>query len=453
MHVHILGICGTFMAGLALVARELGHRVTGSDQHGYPPMSTLLEDQGIAIMEGDDPRHLDPRPDLVVIGNALSRGHPLVEQVLNEGLSYTSGPQWLAEHVLHQRRVLAVSGTHGKTTTSSMLTWILEANGHAPGFLIGGQPGNFAISARLGQAPFFVIEADEYDTAFFDKRSKFIHYRPQVLVINGIEYDHADIFPDLKAIETQFHHLVRTVPSNGVIIHRQNDATVDRVLTMGCWTPRQDFGCRPGTWQYRSNRAGFDNFEILHHGQTVASVRWSLYGEHNACNATAAIAAASAVGLSPSEAAAALSEFSAPRRRLQHLGQIHGVTVIDDFAHHPTAIRVTLEAIRAKVTNDRITAVLEPRSNSMRMGVNAADLPSALAAADRVFILKRPDLNWEPDRVFAESGGRVHMYPDVDSIVAQLTTTAINGEHIVIMSNGAFDDIQTKLVQSLRQRA
>jgi UDP-N-acetylmuramate: L-alanyl-gamma-D-glutamyl-meso-diaminopimelate ligase len=453
MHVHILGICGTFMAGLALIARELGHRVTGSDQHCYPPMSTLLEEQEITIMEGNDPRHLNPRPDLVVVGNALSRGQPLVEQVLNEGLSYTSGPQWLAEHVLQQRSVLAVAGTHGKTTTSSMLAWILETHDRRPGFLIGGKPGNFTVSARLGKDPLFVIEADEYDTAFFDKRSKFVHYRPKVLIINGIEYDHADIFPDLAAIEIQFHHLIRTVPGNGMIIHRCSDATVERVLKRGCWTPCQDFGSSGGTWRYQSAENGFERFDILQHGQPVAHIRWSLYGEHNACNATAAVAAAAAVGVPPNEAGAALSDFAAPRRRLQQLGQINGITVIDDFAHHPTAIRVTLEAIRAKAPKQRITAVLEPRSNTMRTGANAAALPNALAVADRVFILRRPDLNWEPDRLFADCGDRVHLCSTVDRIVTDLVSTAVDGEHIVFMSNGAFDNIQTKFLQLLSKRA
>lgn len=368
MHIHVLGICGTFMGSLAVLAKELGHRVTGSDANVYPPMSTQLQAQGIELMQGYDPAHLEPAPDLVVIGNALSRGNPAVEHVLNKGLPYVSGPQWLADHVLQGRWVLAVAGTHGKTTTTSMLAWVLEHAGMSPGFLIGGVPQNFGVSARLGGTPFFVVEADEYDSAFFDKRSKFVHYRPRTAILNNLEFDHADIFPDLAAIERQFHHLVRTVPGEGLIIRPSAEKALERVLGMGCWTPVQTTG-EGGQWQARLLAEDGSRFEVLFDGIVQGEVDWPLTGLHNVANALASLAAARHVGVMPSQGAAALSEFRNVKRRMEKVAEVRGVTLYDDFAHHPTAIATTLDGLRKQVGADtQVIAIVEPRSNSMKLG-------------------------------------------------------------------------------------
>ncbi len=451
MRLHILGICGTFMAGIALLARELGHTVSGSDAHAYPPMSTLLQQHGISVQDGYRAEYLRPAPDVVVIGNALSRGNPAVEYVLNEGLRYTSGPQWLAEHVLGQRWVIAVAGTHGKTTTSGMLAWLLESAGMAPGFLIGGVPQNFGVSARVGDTPFFVVEADEYDTAFFDKRSKFVHYRPRTVVLNNLEFDHADIFPDLDAIKRQFHQLVRTVPATGLIIEPDDDAEIANVLEMGCWTPRQSFGLTPGAqWQAHLCRSDGSEFDVHVGGEHVGTVSWDLVGEHNVRNGLAALAAARHVGVAPSIAIEALPKFRNVRRRLEVRGRVGGITVYDDFAHHPTAIATTLAGLRAKVGEQRIWAVLEPRSNTMRLGIHREALAPALQSADRIALFEPPQLSWSLDVVAAQLGSRAQVYPSVDDIVRSIVSEASAGDHVVIMSNGAFDSIHEKLLRGLR---
>lgn len=453
MHIHILGIGGTFMAGVALLARDLGHRVTGSDQKVYPPMSTQLEAQGIVLHEGYDPAQLDaygPRgPDLVVIGNAFSRGNTLVEAVLARDISYTSGAQWVAENVLHGRHVLAVAGTHGKTTTSSLLAWILEHAGLAPGFLIGGVPENFGVSARPGASPFFVIEADEYDTAFFDKRSKFVHYRPRTAVLNNLEFDHADIFPDLEAIQRQFHHLVRTVPRNGKLIVNGNDKPLAEVLEMGCWTPVQYFGGKSG-WSAQSLVPDASRFRLVLDGAVQGDVAWDLLGAHNMTNALAAIAAAHAVGVEPARAIEALAGFRSIKRRLEVRGSVRGVTVYDDFAHHPTAIATTLEAMRARVGDARIVAVLELRSNTMRMGVHRDTLAASLSLADQVLLLKPTGLNWNLERVTAVLGGRGRVLPSVEAILDTLAPELQPTDHVLIMSNGGFDNIHARLLARLQ---
>lgn len=456
MHIHILGICGTFMGGIALLARERGFSVSGSDQNVYPPMSTQLEAAGISLIEGFDPAQLDPAPDLVpdliVIGNALSRGNPTVEAVLDRGLAYTSGPAFLADHLLQDRWVLAVAGTHGKTTTSSMLAWILEYAGLAPGFLIGGVPRNFGVSARAGKAPFFVVEADEYDSAFFDKRSKFVHYRPRTLVLNNLEYDHADIFPNIEAIERQFHHLVRTVPGNGLIIAPQAEPHLQRVLEMGCWTPVESLGDQDQGdrgWQARLIEADGSHFEVSFNGETQGTVQWSQLGEHNVDNALAAIAAARHAGVPSHHAIDALAEFESPKRRMEVRGVIDGITVYDDFAHHPTAIHTTLAGLRAKVGNARIIAVLEPRSNTMRLGVHNDTLGPSLAAADEVMLYTGDDLSWNPDSVMKQLAGKAGSYTKIGAMVDHLTKTASSGDHILIMSNGGFGGLHDKLLQSL----
>jgi len=448
MHIHILGICGTFMGGIALLAREMGHEVSGSDANVYPPMSTQLQEQGIRLMEGYDPAHLDPEPDMVVIGNALSRGNPMVEYVLNRGLPYTSGPQWLSEHILQGRWVLGVAGTHGKTTTSSMLAWILEYAKLRPGFLIGGIPQNFGLSARAGDAPFFVVEADEYDTAFFDKRSKFVHYRPRTLVINNLEFDHADIFPDLAAIQRQFHHLVRTVPGEGLILHPHDEPKVDEVLAMGCWTPTESFDHGAGYWQARLIEADGSRFEVLLDDEVQGEVAWSLIGDHNVNNALAAIAAARHAGVPVKHAIAGLSEFVNVKRRMEVRGEVGGVTVYDDFAHHPTAITTTLAGLRKQVGEARILALLEPRSNTMRMGVHKEQLAASLAEADVVFFFQPPDLGWDLGTVAAQAGAEV--FDDIDALVAEVCGQARPGDHILVMSNGAFGGIHQKLLDRLK---
>jgi UDP-N-acetylmuramate: L-alanyl-gamma-D-glutamyl-meso-diaminopimelate ligase len=447
MHIHILGICGTFMGGIALLARERGYTVSGADQNVYPPMSTQLAQAGIELTEGFDPAQLTPAPDLVVIGNALSRGNAAVEAVLNRGLPYTSGPAFLAEHLLQDRWVLAVAGTHGKTTTASMLAWILEDAGLAPGFLIGGVPRNFGLSARSGQAPFFVVEADEYDTAFFDKRSKFIHYRPRTAVLNNLEYDHADIFPNVEAIERQFHHLVRTVPGNGLIIAPQDDPHLRNVLAMGCWTPVEAIG--ENGWSARLRAPDGSAFEVFFQGQRQGEVQWELLGNHSVSNALAAIAAARHAGVPAAQSCAALARFQSPKRRLEVRGVIGGITVYDDFAHHPTAIHTTLAGLRAKVQDARIIAVLEPRSNTMRLGVHQDTLAPSLAAADAVALYAGGDLSWNPQAIVAQLPGKGRLFTDLDDLVRHLCETARRGDHILIMSNGGFGGIHEKLLKSL----
>lgn len=455
MHVHILGICGTFMGGLALLAREMGHRVTGSDANVYPPMSTQLEQQGIGLIQGFDPAQLDDTPDLVVIGNAMSRGNPCVEAVLNRGLPYTSGPQFLADHILPGKWVLAVSGTHGKTSTASMLAWILEDCGYQPGFLIGGVPQNFGVSARLGQTDFFVVEADEYDSAFFDKRSKFVHYHPRTLVINNLEFDHADIFDDLRAIERQFHHLVRTVPGQGKIIWPSHSEAVQRVMAMGCWSEQETLNAdRDGSgWSLQALAEDGHHFAISLDGQLQGEMSWELIGRHNMENALMAVAAARHVGVSPHAAMAALEQFMPPKRRLEQLGCIDGVTLYDDFAHHPTAIATTLQALRAKVGDAPITVVLEPRSNTMKRGVYKDSLAGAMALADRALLFQGEAVQWDLHSVMAGAPLPVQVFDAIEPLVTELADTAVAGEHIVVMSNGGFGGIHGKILAALKDRA
>ncbi len=437
------------MGGLALIARELGYQVSGSDANVYPPMSTQLEQQGIQLMHGYKAENLNPKPDLVIIGNALSRGNVEVEAVLNSGLHYISGAQWLAEHVLQDKWVLAVSGTHGKTTTTSMLSWILEYQGFKPGFLVGGIPLNFGISARLGESDFFVIEADEYDCAFFDKRSKFVHYRPRTLVMNNLEYDHADIFPDLEAIKRQFHHLVRTVPSEGLIIAPQHENNLDDVLKMGCWTPVvRTVINESGTWAAQLTQPDGSVFEVLHHGQSQGQVVWSLTGEHNVYNALSAIAAAHHVGVLPNAAIETLSKFQNVKRRMEVIAKINGVTLYDDFAHHPTAIKTTLDGLRKQVQQQQIVAIVEPRSNTMRMGIHTESLALSLTTADVAIIYQPAELNWDLSALKAYNPA-IEIYASLDEIIARLTGLAQANSHFVLMSNGSFGGIYQKLQQAL----
>ncbi len=452
-HLHILGICGTFMGGIALLARALGYRVTGSDANVYPPMSTQLEAAGIELMEGYRPEHLQPAPDWVVVGNALSRGNPAVESLLNRGLAYTSGPQWLAEHVLRDRWVLAVSGTHGKTTTASLLAWLLEDAGMSPGFLIGGVPGNFGVSARLGDSDFFVVEADEYDTAFFDKRSKFLHYRPRTLVINNLEFDHADIFPDLAAIQRQFHHLLRCVPGEGLVLHRQGVPAIQAVLDMGCWTPTESFGIgAAASWRAELQREDGSAFRVHAPGSDAPlAVEWPLLGLHNVENALAALGAARHVGVPPRQAAGSLAGFRGVRRRLELLGEIAGVRVYDDFAHHPTAIATTLQGLRAGGGEGRLVALIEPRSNTMRMGEHRAALAEACRDADQVYWYQPPGMTWSLDAVLAGSPVPASLSEDIDALARQVAAAARSGDRIVIMSNGSFGGIHHRLLEELEK--
>ena len=448
MHIHILGICGTFMGGLAAIAREAGHRVTGCDANVYPPMSDQLRALGIELVEGWSPEQMKLAPDLYVIGNVVTRGNPLMEALLNAGVPYTSGPQWLAENVLAGRHVLAVAGTHGKTTTTSMLAWILECAGLQPGFLVGGVPLNFGISARLGQGKAFVIEADEYDTAFFDKRSKFVHYRPRTAILNNLEYDHADIFADLAAIETQFHHLVRTVPASGRLMVNARDEALARVLARGCWSELQRFGTRkeePGALRARGEPHAFD---VLRGSMKIARVDWAQLGEHNQLNALAAIGAAEHLGVAPENAAAALGSFTNVRRRLELRGEAGGVKVYDDFAHHPTAMRTTINGLRRKVGAQRILAVFEPRTNTMKKGEMKAQLPWALEEADRAFCLQG-DYGWDAAQALAPLGTQAVVADSVDKLVAALLQTARPGDHVLVMSNGSFGGIHDKLIAAL----
>ncbi|TAM10578.1 MAG: UDP-N-acetylmuramate:L-alanyl-gamma-D-glutamyl-meso-diaminopimelate ligase [Nevskiaceae bacterium] len=449
MHVHILGICGTFMAGIAAIAREAGHTVTGSDAHAWPPMSTQLERLGITIHRGYDGAVLHPAPDLVVVGNVMKRGDAVVEYLLDAGLPFVSGPQWLEDHVLPGRHVLAVAGTHGKTTTASLLAWLLDHAGLEPGFLIGGVAPDFGVSARLGKGSCFVIEADEYDTAFFDKRSKFVHYHPRTLVLNNLEYDHADIFPDVAAIERQFHHLVRTVPGSGRLIVNAEAANLQTVLDMGCWTPVERFAAGAGRTAADWGAAPAEHgFELLRGGKPVAHADMTLVGDHNRANALAAVAAATHVGVSVDAALAGLASFSGVKRRLEARGTVRGVTVYDDFAHHPTAIAATLEALRERHPK-RILAVLEPRSNTMRMGTLAARLGHSLDDAEEVFVYARQDLDWDAHATLAPLGGRAQVHDTLDALVAAVVAEARTGDAVLCMSNGDFGDVHEKLLAAL----
>jgi len=448
MHVHILGICGTFMGGLALLARAAGHTVSGQDAGVYPPMSDQLAAAGIALTEGYAPEDIPQAADQVVIGNALSRGNPAVEHVLNRNIPYTSGAQWLAEHVLHERWVLAVAGTHGKTSTASMLAWILDYAGLAPGFLIGGVPQNFGVSARLGATPFFVVEADEYDTAFFDKRSKFVHYRSRTLALTNLEYDHADIFPDLAAIERQFHHLLRTVPAQGLIVLPRRDPALARAVAQGCWTPREYINADEG-WSASMQAADGSRFTVGWQGRVQGEVRWSLLGDHNVANALAAIAAARHAGVPAAHACAALGEFKNVRRRLELRGEVKGVCVYDDFAHHPTAIASTLAGLRRHVGDARILAVLEPRSNTMRLGVHQDTLAGSLKDADRAWFYQPENLDWDLRQVAAALDGRGAVCATVEALIDALCAEARAGDHVLIMSNGGFGGIHERLLRAL----
>lgn len=451
MRIHILGICGTFMAGIALIARSLGHNVTGSDQNVYPPMSTLLAKEDISIIEGYDPKQLNPAPDLVIIGNAMSRGNPCVEYILDNNIPYISAPQWLHDTVLKDRWVIAVAGTHGKTTTAGMVNWILEQNGYKQGFMIGGVPGNFEVSARLGDSPFFVIEADEYDCAFFDKRSKFMHYCPKTLVLNNLEYDHADIFDDLSSIQKQFHHLVRLVPSKGLIISPQDDVNIKQVLAKGCWSEQIQTESLEG-WSTKKITNDASQFAVLLNNKMIGEVKYQLVGEHNMHNALMAIAAVYNVGVSPKDACQALSTFINAKRRLELYGQVGNIQIYDDFAHHPTAILATLEALRSKVgANRRILTVLEPRSNTMKLGVSKDEIAPALGRADEVFIFQPEHLPWLVSDIVEACVQPAHWSGDLDLLVEMLAKTAKPNDVILIMSNGGFGGIHQKIIDRLNK--
>jgi len=446
MHIHILGICGTFMGGVAQLARAAGHRVTGCDAGVYPPMSTQLEASGIELIEGYGPEQVGLAPDVFVVGNAISRGNPLLEEILDRGLPYVSGPQWLAEHVLRDRWVLAVAGTHGKTTTSSMLAWILDDAGMAPGFLIGGVPLNFGVSARLGETPFFVIEADEYDTAFCDKRSKFVHYRPRTAVLNNLEFDHADIFTDLAAIETQFHHLVRILPRSGLVVANAAEESIARVLARGTWTPVERFNAEEA-WRADGDDAS-GRLTVFRGDEKIGETHWSLTGAHNRANAMAALLAARHVGVAPDKGLDALSRFANVRRRMEVRGIAGGVTVYDDFAHHPTAIATTVAGLRRKVGASRILAVLEPRSNTMKLGVMKDQLPASLVDADAVFCYGA-NLGWDAAATLAPMGSKACVEDDLARLVERVCLAARPGDHVLVMSNGGFGGIHEKLLQAL----
>jgi len=462
MHIHILGICGTFMGGIAVLAKQAGHRVTGCDANVYPPMSTQLEAQGIGLIEGFSPEQTKLNPDIYVIGNVVSRGNPLMEEILNLGLPYISGPQWLAENVLQGKWVLAVAGTHGKTTTSSMLAWVLEYAGLAPGFLIGGVPENFGVSARLPQAPkqdsksvspFFVIEADEYDTAFFDKRSKFVHYRPRTAVLNNLEFDHADIFDDLAAIEKQFHHLVRTVPQQGLVVSNKQES-LQRVINKGCWSNLEYFGkdelkANDG-WKIQNVDAQ-GRFDVVFKGERQGNLSWDILGEHNRMNALAVIAAARHVGVAPCIAIEALSEFKNVKRRMEIKGVVNGITVYDDFAHHPTAIETTVAGLRSKVGKARILAVLEPRSNTMKLGVMKSALPASLEEADLVFCYGE-NLGWNAAEALSTIKDKASAYEDLNAMVVAITKAAKPGDYVLVMSNGGFGGVHQKILEALQAK-
>ncbi|MFO6423966.1 UDP-N-acetylmuramate:L-alanyl-gamma-D-glutamyl-meso-diaminopimelate ligase [Motilimonas sp. KMU-193] len=446
MHIHILGICGTFMGGLAILAKQLGHRVTGSDANVYPPMSTQLEEQGIELIQGYDPAQLEPAPDLIVVGNAMSRGNPCVEAMLNRNLPYISGPQWLHDFVLQDKWVLAASGTHGKTSTSSMLAWVLEHAGMSPGFLIGGVPESFGVSARLGGTPFFVIEADEYDSAFFDKRSKFVHYKPRTLIINNLEFDHADIFTDLAAIQKQFHHLVRLVPQQGQIIYPAQTASIEQVLAMGCWSEQQTLN---DDWSATAIEADGSVFDVYYQQKLQGRVSWSLLGEHNMANALATIAAAKHVGVLAEHSIEALASFKNAKRRMELKGTVNQIALYDDFAHHPTAIQTTLAGLRAKVGNGRILAVLEPRSNTMKMGTHQDQLVTSLQAADFIYCLEPEGLTWSLPACFSNSDTPAIIESDLNRLIDHIISRAQSGDSILVMSNGGFGGIHQKLLARL----
>lgn len=448
MRIHILGICGTFMGGIASLAVAKGYRVTGSDQNVYPPMSTQLEKLGISLQEGYHPDHFHPAPDMVVIGNALSRGNPAVEYVLNEGLPYQSGPQWLAENLLKDRWVIAVAGTHGKTTTTSMIAWILSYAGFNPGFLVGGIPANFGISAQWGQDPFFVVEADEYDSAFFDKRSKFVHYRPRTCVLNNLEFDHADIFKDLDEIKKQFHHLVRTVPAKGALIVPTEDSALQEVLSLGNWSEMITFG-RAGEWQAIIQVADGSHFEVSHHGKIVGEIKWSLIGMHNVYNALAATAAAVHAGITPQAAFEALNKFESVKRRMEVKGRINGITIYDDFAHHPTAISMTIAGLKAKIGKQRLIAVLDIRSNTMCMGTHQQELAESLKEAQVVFAYQSAKVSWPVSQVFSVMGERAKVFQNTQDLIDALAPMLRPEDHVLIMSNGGFDNLHQRLLQTL----
>lgn len=452
MHIHILGICGTFMGSLAQLAKALGHKVTGSDANVYPPMSTQLEQAGIELIQGFDPIHLKPTPDLVIIGNAMSRGNPSVEYVLNQGIAYTSGPQWLHDFVLPNKWVLAVAGTHGKTTTSSMLAWILEYAGKKPGFLIGGVTKNFPTSARLGESEFFVVEADEYDSAFFDKRSKFVHYNARTVILNNLEFDHADIFSDLAAIQTQFHHLVRTVPGNGLIISPVEDQAINEVLIKGCWTTQTKFSLESADceWHAKLNSEDGSSFSIFNNQQKITDINWHQTGLHNVNNAMAALIAARNVGVDPATSAKALENFAGVKRRMECLADINSIKVYDDFAHHPTAIKTTLAGLRAKIGTEKIIAIIEPRSNTMRMGVHKDALGKSTIDADMVLWYQPANVDWAMSDVVNKSPVPAKLLRDLDQLVKTAASLKENNTHFVIMSNGGFGGVHQKLIDALK---
>lgn len=453
MKIHILGICGTFMGGIAVLAKQAGHEVSGSDANVYPPMSTQLEEQGIDLSEGFRAEHIPEDVDEVVIGNAMSRGNAAVEYVLNRNIPYSSGPEWLARHVLSQRWVLAVAGTHGKTTTASMLAWILQYAGLTPGFLIGGIPANFGLSARFGDAPFFVVEADEYDTAFFDKRSKFVHYRPRTAILNNLEFDHADIFENLDAIKKQFHHFVRTIPGEGLIVKNGQDGNLDDVIAMGCWSQLADFFPEKNTrgWSITDATADGRCFDVLHDGEKAGSVSWNLHGSHNRMNALAAIAAAQHAGVPVDVSCAALQEFQGIKRRLEIRGEVNGITVYDDFAHHPTAISETLKAMAEIRGDGRVFAVLEPRSNTMRMGIHKGSLCDSLQQADEICLYRNAGTEWSLEDEMQGSAKPSRIFTDTQVLIDYLAQNARNGDHVLIMSNGGFENIHSRLLAALRR--
>ena len=451
MKLHILGIAGTFMGGVAALARELGHEVEGSDQAVYPPMSTQLEQLGIALKQGYSPDNISADCDTIVIGNALSRGNSAVEAVLDAGRAYTSGAEWLRENVLPGRDVMAVAGTHGKTTTTTILSYLLDRAGRDPGFLIGGVAEDFGVSARTGTGREFVVEADEYDTAFFDKRSKFVHYRPLVAILNNLEYDHADIFPDVAAIQRQFHHLVRTVPRRGRLLVNGHDERLREVLAMGCWTPVERFGFDASfEWSARKLREDGSAFAVVHAGRELGIVEWPLLGDHNVLNGLAALAACHAVGVDVASAIPSLAAFSSVKRRMEVIGEHAGITVYDDFAHHPTAIQTTLAGLRAKVGDARIVVAMEPRSNSMRLGAHAEALAPSLGIADSVVFLARPELPWDADKVIAAIRGEARAVAGADALIARLREAVRAGDHVVFMSNGGFDGAPRRFLAALR---
>jgi UDP-N-acetylmuramate: L-alanyl-gamma-D-glutamyl-meso-diaminopimelate ligase len=449
MHIHILGACGTFMGGIALLAQRAGHRVSGSDQHTYPPMSTQLEAEGIELFEGYGLEQFEPEPDLVIVGNALSRGNPAIEYVLNEGIPYTSGPRWLGENYLRGKSVIAVAGTHGKTSTASMIAWILEYAGFEPGFLIGGVPENFGYSARDGER-FFVVEADEYDTAFFDKRAKFVHYRPEIAILNNLEFDHVDIYQDIRAIQTQFHHLVRTIPGKGTIICNGQDQRLESVLEKGCWSGLQHFSLDEGSgWRVELLKPDGSSLAFFRQDEPIGQLDWGHCGRHNAMNACAAVAAAVAAGVDPSAAVGALAAFRGVKRRMELITVCGDVHVYDDFAHHPTAIRLTLEGLRRRVGNARVLVALEPRSNTMRAGVHVAELGPALMPADRVWLMAGDGIDWDPQETLAPLEGRGRVVTRSDDMLAQMLDTVQAGDHVIFMSNGGFDSAPARFSQAL----